>query len=214
MPKQPNIPSNELRPELGDAFKEEAEDDGRYDERTTRRGAEDERGPRGIVEDAARVGDDQWSDAEYEALVRSEFEQTALPTPPAMPGWHLCWLTTTSNSDNISKRMRIGYRPVRIEELPGFDPSNGQTLQKFEGHVTCNEMVLCKIPERYFLQMMKYFHHTKPAEDQETTLERIKQGLEKEQDSSGRDLGEILGTGFLDMERTTKRSDRSPRFAT
>lgn len=206
-----NIPSNEQRPQLEDALREEAED--ASDERYVRR-ADDGRAPRGISEDVARqVSDDELSDAEYEALVRAEFEQTALPQPPAMPGYHLCWLTTTSTYDSISKRQRIGYKPVRIEELPGFDPSNGQTLEKFQGFVTCNEMVLHKIPERYFNQMMRYFHHTKPAEDSQTTLERIKQGLESEQDSSGRDLGEILGTGYLDMERTAKRVDRAPRFA-
>jgi hypothetical protein len=154
------------------------------------------------------------SDAEFEALVRAEFEQTALPTPPAIPGWHLCWGTTTSNYDSISKRMRIGYKPVLSVELPGFDPSNGQSLDKFPGCVTCNEMVLLKIPERFFLQMMLYFHHKKPAEDTETTLDRIKQRLSEEQDASGRDLGDLLGSGFLDMERTAKRASRTPRFAT
>lgn len=203
-------------PSLDDAFNPGTTASGdEDDERRVRRGDMDGRGDRGAQEDAERNGlDGLMSDEDYENLVRNEFDQTALPKPPALPGWHLCWLTTTSQYDSIPKRQRIGYRPVRTSEMPGFDPANGQHLENFSGFVTCNEMVLHKIPERYYQQMMKYFHHKKPADDSQTTLEKIKQGLEQEQDSAGNDLGQILGTGLLDMERTTKRTQRaSPHFS-
>jgi hypothetical protein len=48
-----------------------------------------------------------------------------------MPGWHLCWLTTTSAYDTIQKRMRLGYSAVRLG-VPGFDPSNGKPLAGHE----------------------------------------------------------------------------------
>ena len=186
---------------LAAAQREEDED---LDERVVR--ASGDRGDRGIAEDVARTeSDGLMSDAEYEALIRNEFEQTALPQPPAIPGWHLCWLTTTSQYDSIQKRQRIGYKPVRSDELPGFDPSNGQTLDRFSGFVTCNEMVLHKIPETYYQRMMSYFHHRRPAEDARQTLQKIKDGNAQEQDSTGKELGEILGTGLLDMEKTAKR---------
>lgn len=198
-------------PDLAAALREEAED-ADSDERVVR--SSGDRGDRGVKEDAERAAfDGLMSDEEYEALVRNEFEQTALPTPPAIPGWHLCWLTTTSQYDSIQKRQRIGYKPVRLDELPGFDPSNGQSLERFAGYVTCNEMVLHKIPEVYYQRMMTYFHHKRPLEDQQQTLQKIKDGNSQEQDSSGRDLGEILGTGLLDMERTAKRATQLvPRF--
>lgn len=185
------------------------------DERTVRSGATATRGDRGIVEDAAREEmSGLMSDEDFVRLVRDEFEQTALPTPPPLPGWHLCWLTTTSQYDSISKRQRIGYRPVRRDELPGFDPSNGQGLQDFAGVVTCNEMVLHKIPERYYQKMMEYFHHKRPLEDQRATLEKVKVQVDgEEQDQTGRDLTE-MGNGYLDMERSAKREERAaPRFA-
>lgn len=189
----------------------EAEDD---DQRIVRRTDPEISGDRGITEDADRVNelDNLMSDDEYEALVRAEFEQVALPSPPALAGWHLCWLTTSSQYDNIAKRQRIGYRPVRQSEMPNFDPSNGQSLERYQGFVTCNEMVLHKIPEPYFHKMMSYFHHKRPAEGDEGTLRQVKKTLE-EQDSSGRELSEILGTGFLDMERSAKSVKRQPRFA-
>lgn len=206
--------SDAARPDLEDAFKQEEAEDSGLDERTVRRAGAEERGDRGIQEDAARTElDNLMSDDEYEALVRNEFEQTALPKPPAIPGYHLCWLTTTSQYDNIQKRQRIGYKPVRRDEMAGFDPSNGQDLERFAGYVTCNEMVLHKIPEAYYQKMMAYFHHKMPSEDEQGTLRKIKDGLEQEQDSSGRDLGETLGTGYLDMERTAKRTSRpAPTF--
>ncbi len=43
-----------------------------------------------------------------------------LPTPPEMPGWHLCWLTTTNQSDTLEWRFRVGYELVKREEIPGF----------------------------------------------------------------------------------------------
>jgi hypothetical protein len=209
---KPLRPFNENRPSLDAAF-DSGEDSS--DERLVRHAPVDERGARGITEDTARnASDDLMSEAEYMALVRSEFEQTALPTPPAIPGWHLCWCTTTSNYDSISRRRRMGYQPVTIAELPGFDPSNGQSLVHFEGFVTCNEMVLCKILEHRYLQMMKYFHHQVPQENAQSTLDRIRErGLDVEQDKSGRDLGKNLGSGYLEMEKTAKRVDREPRFA-
>lgn len=212
-PNQPPQASDSGRLGLEAAFNEEAEDG--LDERVIRRAGGDERGDRGISEDVARTQHDGLlSDDDYERLVRSEFEQTALPQPPVLPGWHLCWLTTTSQYDSIAKRQRIGYRPVKRSEMPGFDPSNGADLVKYEGFVTCNEMVLHKLPEPYYQKMMEYFHHTRPNQDAQGTLQKIKDGLTQEQDSSGKDLGETIGSGYLDMEQTAKRATgRPPRFA-
>lgn len=185
------------------------------DERIIRRDDQEGRGDRGITEDAARDSElaDLMSDAEYEALVRSEFEQVSLPTPPALRGWHLCWLTTSSQYDTISKRQRIGYRPVRTSEMPGFDPSNGQRLARYEDFVTCNEMVLHKIPEAYYQKMMNLFHHKRPSEGDENALRHVQNGLKEKQDSAGRPLSETLGTGYLDMDREAKKVERQPFFS-
>jgi hypothetical protein len=183
------------------------------DERIVRSSATEERGARGIDEDVARQdAGGLMSEKDYLALVQAEFEQVSLPKPPTIPGWHLCWLTTTSQYDTIPKRLRLGYKLVTTSEVQGFDPSNGQFLEKYPGYVTCNEMILGKIPDAYYQRMMKHFHHDEPTGMAKTALDRIKQGLDKEKDSEGNDLGEILGDGYLDMEKSAKRSDRTPRF--
>ena len=128
------------------------------DDRTKIGGALDIRGDRG-AEDDERGTSGLTSDDEFEKFMEAEFTQTALPNPPALAGFHLVWLTTASQYDSIAKRQRLGYTPVRQSEMPGFDASNGQTLAGYDGHVTCNEMVLFKIPRRRYQQIMAFFHH-------------------------------------------------------
>ena len=50
--------------------------------------------------------------AERRQLMRQEWTQDVLPTPPKVPGWHYCWLSTTNSSDPIYKRVQKGYQPV------------------------------------------------------------------------------------------------------
>lgn len=214
-PQRPQTPVSGSAPVarqgLDAAFSQQAEDD----ERVARNVGDEAREDRGIPEDAARSDlSELLDDADFEALVRNQFEQTALPTPPAMPGWHLCWLTTNSQYDSLQKRHRIGYRPVRRAELPGFQPQGGQQVAgEFADYVTCNEMVLHKIPEKYYQMMMSYFHHKRPLEDVQSLTRKIRDGNEAEQDSAGKDLGEILGAGLLELETSARRDRRMPRFS-
>lgn len=136
------------------------------DERTKIGGALDIRGDRG-AEDTERETSGLTSDDDFEKFMEAEFTQTALPNPPALRGYHLVWLTTTSQYDSIQKRQRLGYTPVRQSEMPGFDASNGQSLAGYDGHVTCNEMVLFKIAEERYQKIMGFYHHKKPLEEEE-----------------------------------------------
>lgn len=135
---------------------------------------------------------------ERKRLLRSEFDQEVLPTPPKTPGWHYCWLSTTSSADPIYKRMQKGYEPVRVTDLPGFSSmivSSGE----FEGCISCNEMILFKLPEELYQDMMQFFHYEKPMEEEEF-LRANAQG--QGQDSNGRDLGEV--EGFDSLARRVK----------
>lgn len=183
--------------------------------RTRRNDDPEVRGVRGVAEDAERTGDDGLlSTAEMEQIIRDEFEQTSLPNPPAIPGFHVCWLTTTSQYDSISKRGRLGYTPVRMEEVPGFDPSNGQTLGGYSGFVTCNEMVLHKIPLQRYKVIMNYFHHKKPLEDEAGIVAKATKGLNDApaRDSKGRPLVE-LEDGMVELERTVQRTPEAGSFS-
>jgi len=136
------------------------------DDRTKIGGALDIRGDRG-AEDDERSTSGLSSDDEFNKFMEAEYTQTALPNPPALSGYHLVWLTTASQYDSIQKRQRLGYQPVRQSEMPDFDASNGQSLAGYDGHVTCNEMVLFKIQQSRYQQIMAFYHHKKPLEEEE-----------------------------------------------
>ena len=76
--------------------------------------------------------DQMWSD---------EWTQSALPKVPDIPGFHLCWLSTTNSYDTIDKRIRLGYTPVLADELPGFENYRVKAGEHV-GHISCNEMLL------------------------------------------------------------------------
>ena len=74
-------------------------------------------------EDATRSAADEKfiSTQERRKMWSEEWTQSALPKLPQMEGWHLCWLSTTNSYDSIDKRIRLGYVPVKSDELPGFE---------------------------------------------------------------------------------------------
>ena len=187
------------------------------DERLVRGTSPEVRGDRGIAEDAERIDSELISDDDFEKIIASEFEQTALPSPPAIPGWHLCWLTTTSQYDSIQKRQRLGYIPVRRDEMKNFDPSNGQKLANYESAITCNEMVLFKIEEGRFQAIMKYFHHRKPMEEEAGVLSSLKAHA-GQKDSKGRAVATTEGdgaeNGIEELERSVERAAKvQPTFS-
>lgn len=156
----------------------------------------DARGARAEADDQRTENDGTaLTQADRVAMIRSEFQQEALPTVPVIPGWHVCWLSTTSAYDPIHKRMRLGYAPVRMEEVKGLDTYRMKSGE-FEGCISCNEMVLFKIPEETYQAIMMEFHHNMPLEEEEN----LKRNLERnDEDSEGQKLGSIEGDGFQQL---------------
>ncbi|MFM7856894.1 MAG: hypothetical protein ACKO96_34450, partial [Flammeovirgaceae bacterium] len=86
------------------------------------------------------------SSQERRKMFSDEWTQSALPNAPVIPGWHVCWLSTTNSYDSIDKRIRLGYVPVKAEEIQGYENYRVKAGE-YEGYVACNEMLLFKIPE-------------------------------------------------------------------
>src|SRR5512137_2583147 len=93
-----------------------------------------------------------------------EWTQSALPKLPNMDGWHLCWLSTTNSYDSIDKRMRLGYVPVRADELPGFENYRVKAGEDI-GFIACNEMRLYKLPMDLYQDIMLQMHHEMPNDE-------------------------------------------------
>jgi hypothetical protein len=149
------------------------------------------RAPRSTADDA-RTGTDgtALSKAERQKLLRDEFRQEALPAAPKLVGFHTCWLSSTSTYDPLHKRIRMGYQPVRVDEVPGLE-SFKMTTGQFEGYVACNEMLLFKIPDELYLEVMTEFHHDAPMREEEAIKASLQRG---EVDSGGAELdGQVEG---------------------
>jgi hypothetical protein len=139
------------------------------------------------------------SKQERRKMWSDEWTQSALPKVPDIPGWHLCWLSTTNGYDSIDKRMRLGYVPVRAEELPGFDNYRVKAGEDI-GFIACNEMRLYKLPMEVYQEVMTQMHHEAPNEESDKVQIQVEQ-LQGNRDSSGRSLGSVEGEGFGNLNR-------------
>lgn len=141
------------------------------------------------------------SSEERRKMFRTEWLQEALPTPPAIPGYHLCWLSSNNQYDPIHKRTRMGYEPVKADELPGFDNYKVKAGEHV-GFVACNEMLLFKLPEEIYQQLMLELHYHAPLEEQEKIKVQQEQLLGA-RDSQGKTLVSIEGDG-MNFDAKTK----------
>jgi hypothetical protein len=155
-------------------------------------------------EDATREAAEEKfiSAQERKRMWSEEWTQSALPKLPVMDGWHLCWLSTTNGYDSIDKRMRLGYVPVKSDEIPGFEEYRVKSGEHI-GHISCNEMLLFKLPMDIYQEVMTYHHHDKPREEIEKI--RIQQENLQGRDSSGKALMSVEGEGFGSIEQQTNK---------
>jgi len=142
------------------------------------------------------------SKQERRKMWSDEWTQSALPKVPEIPGWHLCWLSTTNGYDSIDKRMRLGYVPVRADELPGFDNYRVKAGEDV-GFIACNEMRLYKLPMEVYQEVMLQMHHEAPNEEADKVQVQIEQ-LQGNRDSSGKSLGSVEGEGFGNLNRNVQ----------
>lgn len=142
------------------------------------------------------------SKQERRKMWSDEWTQSALPKVPDLPGWHLCWLSTTNGYDSIDKRMRLGYVPVTADEFPGFDNYRVKAGEDI-GFIACNEMRLYKLPMDVYQEVMTQMHHDAPNEESDKVRVQVEQ-LQGNRDSSGKSLGSVEGEGFGNLDRNVK----------
>lgn len=155
-------------------------------------------------EDAERsaLEDSFMSAQERRKMWSDEWTQSALPKLPELPGWHLCWLSTTNSYDSIDKRIRLGYVPVKSEEFPGFENYRVKAGEHV-GFIACNEMLLYKLPMEIYQDVMLQMHHEAPMSETDKIRVQI-ESLQGARDSSGKSLGRVEGEGFGDLDRNVK----------
>lgn len=110
------------------------------------------------------------SDNDRLEMFRQQLFNDALPDLPEIPGFHLCWLTTTNPRDSIHRRMQLGYEPVRPEEVPGMEYASVKTGE-WSGFIGVNEMLAFKLPMTLYQAFMQEAHHDAPLREEEKLAE-------------------------------------------
>lgn len=146
------------------------------------------------------------SAAERRRMLRQEWVQEVLPTPPNLPGMHCCWLSTTNSTDPIYKRIQRGYVPVKATEVPSFGTQFTVKDGEFDGCISCNEMLLFKIPLELYNDLMTIYHHDLPMEQEQSIRDNL--NSMNEQDSNGRRLSQVEG----DFNNLGRGMSRNPSF--
>ena len=135
------------------------------------------------------------SDDERVEMFRQQFFQSSLPDLPKIPGWHMCWLTTTNPRDSIQMRMRLGYEPVKPEDVPGWEYATLKTGD-WAGFIGVNEMLAFKLPISLYEKFMQEAHHNAPLREEEKLTDTA-EFLEQQARSSKSKLQ--IGEGNLEM---------------
>jgi hypothetical protein len=154
---------------------------------------------------------DSKSKRERAEAFRDKWQNSALPDIPGgtIPGFHLCWLSTTNHYDSIDKRMALGYEPVKAAELgKGFESLGKMSSGKFEGCVSCNEMVLFKLPEEIYQEVMRMLHLEDPLEHQRNITANVRSTAQE-----GKGGRSILEGGILEMDKEAAKANSNIRFS-
>lgn len=128
-------------------------------------------------------------------MFRNQLFNDALPDLPDIPGYHVCWLTTTNPRDPIHRRMQLGYEPVKPEEVPGMEYASMKTGD-WAGFIGVNEMLAFKLPMSLYEKFMQEAHHNAPLRE-ETKLDEAAQVMREQAERAGARL--IEGDGMEDL---------------
>jgi hypothetical protein len=110
------------------------------------------------------------SEDERLEMFRLHLYNDALPDIPEIPGYHVCWLTTTNKSDSVQHRLRLGYELIRAEDVPGMQLVTQKTGE-YAGCVAINEMIAAKLPTSLYQRYMQEAHHDAPLREENKLAE-------------------------------------------
>jgi hypothetical protein len=155
------------------------------------------------MQDRAVTENRQISDDERVEMFRQQFFNSALPDLPSIPGFHTCWLTTTNPRDSIPMRLRLGYEPVKPEDIPGWEHATVKTGE-WAGFIGVNEMLAFKLPMSLYEKFMTEAHHNAPLREEEKLTDTA-EFMQQQARASGSNLS--MGDGMLGLAE-----ERSARF--
>ena len=134
-------------------------------------------------------------------MFRAQLFNDALPDLPDMPGYHMCWLTTTNPRDPIHRRIQLGYEPIKATDVPGMEFASVKTGE-WAGLIGVNEMIAFKLPETLYQRFMQEAHHDAPLRE-ENKLAETAEIMRQQAEGSGSTLFE--GDGLMEMREHNPR---------
>jgi hypothetical protein len=141
------------------------------------------------------------SDDDRLEMFRAAMFNDALPDLPDIPGFHVCWLTTTNPRDPIHRRIQLGYEPIKAEEIPGMEHASVKTGE-WTGMIGVNEMLAFKLPESLYQRFMKEAHYDAPLRE-EDKLAEVADSIRAQAEQSGSRL--VEGDGMDDFRQFAPR---------
>jgi len=137
-------------------------------------------------------------------MFRAQLFNDALPDLPNIPGYHMCWLTTTNPRDPIHRRIQLGYEPIKASDVPGMEFASVKTGE-WAGLIGVNEMIAFKLPETLYQRFMQEAHHDAPLRE-ENKLAETAEIMRQQAEGSGSTLFE--GDGLMEMRDNNPRVGR------
>lgn len=153
------------------------------------------------MEDRQVVENREVTDDDRLEMFRAQLFNDALPDLPNIPGYHMCWLTTTNPRDPIHRRIQLGYEPIKASEVPGMEFASVKTGE-WAGMVGVNEMIAFKLPETLYQRFMQEAHHDAPLRE-ENKLAETAEIMRQQAEGSGSTLFE--GDGLIEMREHNPR---------
>ena len=118
------------------------------------------------MEDRPVTENRELSETDRLDMVLGSMHQTHLPNLPKIPGWHVCWLTTTNTRDHVEARKNAGYQLLKPEDIPGWEFATLKSGE-YAGYIGVNEMVAARIPQHLYERIVKRWHHDDPMSEEE-----------------------------------------------
>lgn len=183
----------------------------RQDARRSPLPTDEQRAPRDGADQERNADGMELTQDDRERMLRDDALQNQLPNPPKRPGVHWFWASMTNQYTPVAWYMRLGYKPVKFEDLAGWAEANMRGKSgEFAGCITINEMLLMSAEETAYQRFMKIVHHDKPMREQE----RLRDSMRGVQETVSSEVGHAVVedgaapgelSGMQSLDRTAKR---------
>lgn len=144
--------------------------------------------------------ENQPTDPERRRKFREKWMANHLPNLPKKDGWHRCWVSESHALDTPQRRLGLGYRFVKEDDLKteGWAMNSVKDARAVDGVVRVREMCAMECTQEDYITLMREFHHDQPRDMARDIYGGLEQTASEVRDRGGK---VELGDGFQEMAR-------------